>query len=76
MVKVIQDNSKKRCRCEYCDSVLEYSAEDIYTMYWLGDRYNRIKCPCCKNYTKYDIPETFGELDTDRYMGFFNNSHH
>lgn len=56
MVKVIKNNSKKRCVCSHCDSILEYDIKDIISSsYWLGDTYSYIRCPACDHLTICNI---------------------
>lgn len=55
MIKVIQDNSRKRCRCGHCDSVLEYNMKDVIVSPWLGEKFSYIKCPVCNTLTYINI---------------------
>lgn len=58
MVKVIENNAIHRCRCQYCNSLLEYSIEDKQLIQ-VGQRQEEYKiyCLACNRYTKFDIPE-------------------
>ena len=56
MVKVIKDNSKKKCVCEHCDSILEYNMTDIIlSSRWFGDIYSYIRCPICGEFIIVNI---------------------
>ena len=51
MVKVIKDKSYKKCKCEYCDSILEYNMKDITISTLLGEKFGYITCPACGRFT-------------------------
>lgn len=55
MVRILKDNSYKRCVCYYCKSVLEYSSADVEKRKTHPNEYEEIiKCPACGNNTGID----------------------
>lgn len=50
MVKVIKEKNKKRCTCEFCKTLLEYTRDDVEK--YILDNLNRIKCPSCQKLTR------------------------
>lgn len=58
MIKVIENNAIQRCRCQYCNSILEYSVKDKHLVQ-VGPRKDeyQIYCQACNRYTRFDIPE-------------------
>lgn len=53
MVKVIKDNSVKRCICENCSSILEYTIDDVNSKQLAINEFDKfILCPACNRETR------------------------
>lgn len=55
MVRVIKDNSNKKCICSHCKSILEYSIKDTFSTTYFGDVCSYINCPMCGKPTLVNV---------------------
>lgn len=55
-VKIIKDNSKKRCTCYHCGSILEYSKTDVKSERYRNEIVEYITCPACGDGTELSKP--------------------
>lgn len=52
MVRIVNNNAVRRCICENCKSVLEYSdADKEFVQVGPREKAYKILCPACGNYT-------------------------